>query len=364
MRQVIKKVYLMTIKVLNTLLYKKKIKANHIVLFMSFKEDVLPLVERFNKEGYDLTVIGNVMDKKSVSDFERVKFLANGNKNVVAQLNALATAKVIFIDNYYLLMGGYRKKAGQTVIQTWHAAGALKYFGLKDHSVDLANRQMVNQYMRVYNATDRYLVGGAPMEICFTNAFSAKPHQMLRFGLPRMQRYFTVNIEQQKEELKQRYSIKGKLAVYVPTYRENHQANRTIDKKRFEEALPGFTVINKLHPAAVKLGEVCTIATQHLFLMADVVITDYSSLAIEAGLINKPVLFYVYDQAEYESERGLNHFYWQIPEEYKAYNENELLSKLQEGREHYPPLFKDWHSYNSKETLNQISNYIKELVKR
>ncbi|MCB7376950.1 CDP-glycerol glycerophosphotransferase family protein, partial [Bariatricus massiliensis] len=72
----------------------------------------------------------------------------NSNKNVIAQLKALATAKVIFVDNYYLLMGGYRKKKGQTVIQTWHAAGALKYFGLKDHAVDLSNKKMVDQYLK------------------------------------------------------------------------------------------------------------------------------------------------------------------------------------------------------------------------
>ena len=41
------------------------------------------------------------------------------------------------------MLGGYRKR-GQTIIQTWHASGALKLFGLQDHQVDTANTQMVH----------------------------------------------------------------------------------------------------------------------------------------------------------------------------------------------------------------------------
>ena len=39
-------------------------------------------------------------------------------------------------------MGGYTKKKAQTIIQTWHASGALKNFGLT-HQVDLNNVTMV-----------------------------------------------------------------------------------------------------------------------------------------------------------------------------------------------------------------------------
>ena len=45
------------------------------------------------------------------------------------------------------MLGGYRKR-GQTIIQTWHASGALKLFGLQDHQVDTANTQMVTQYKK------------------------------------------------------------------------------------------------------------------------------------------------------------------------------------------------------------------------
>ena len=39
---------------------------------------------------------------------------------------------------------------------------------------------MVEQYKRVYNATDYYLVGGDEMARCFEASFEAQPEQMLK----------------------------------------------------------------------------------------------------------------------------------------------------------------------------------------
>ena len=59
---------------------------------------------------------------------------------------------------------------------------------------------------------------------------------------------------------------------------------------RFEEALPEYTLINQLHPFISKIQSIAT--TQELMIMADVIISDYSSLPIEASLLDKPTLFY------------------------------------------------------------------------
>src|SRR5699024_3227626 len=87
------------------------------------------------------------------------------------------------------------------------------------------------------------------------------------------------------------------------------------------------TLFSKLHPS-LSQDKQSKINLQTLMIMADIVITDYSSLAIEASLLNKPTFFYVYDEADYEKERGLNAFYYNIPEYYKAYSEKELNYQL------------------------------------
>ncbi|RZH89810.1 CDP-glycerol glycerophosphotransferase family protein, partial [Staphylococcus aureus] len=65
MRQIIKKVYLLIISVLNSAYKKRKINSNHIVVFMTFKEDVMPIIKRLSDEGYEITVIGKPLDKLS-----------------------------------------------------------------------------------------------------------------------------------------------------------------------------------------------------------------------------------------------------------------------------------------------------------
>ena len=101
-------------------------------------------------------------------------------------------------------------------------------------------------------------------------------------GLPRLSQYLKFNLKAEQERLKKHYNIHKKLVVYVPTYREGSENNRQIDVARFEEALPEYTLINQLHPSISKSQSIAT--TQELMIMADVIISDYSSLPIEASL--------------------------------------------------------------------------------
>lgn len=350
------------ISFLNLIYKKKKIKNNHIVIMMTFVEDVLPIIETLNRKSYHVTVISKEINRKYVKNFENVLFIPAGNKQVFQHIKIISTAKIIVIDTYYLMLGGLKKKPQQTIIQTWHAVGALKKFGLTDHQVDLNNKKMVKQYQSVYQATDKYLVGGEPMVKCFKDSFGAQDHQFLRTGLPRLVPYTRLDITQRQQELKLQYGIKDKVALYVPTYREHNQSNRSIDKAQFEAALPSYTLFSKLHPS-LSQDKQSKINLQTLMIMADIVITDYSSLAIEASLLNKPTFFYVYDESDYEKERGLNAFYYNIPEYYKAYSEKELICKLKEQRDGLKPLFEPWHEYNVQDSLTQVINHIEKMVK-
>lgn len=362
MRQLIKKLYMGIIRFLNLIYKKKKVQSKHIVIMMTFAEDVCPIVEALYRKGYAITVIGNEANRKYLQQFETINFLPAGNKRVFKHIKALSSAKVIVIDTYYLMLGGLKKKPNQTIIQTWHAAGALKQFGLTDHQVDLSNAKMVSQYRKVYNATDKYLVGGEPMVECFKASFEATDDQFLRTGLPRLVPYTRLDVVKRQNELKKQYGIEGKVAIYVPTYREHKQANRQIDKSQFEAALPEYTLLNKLHPS-IATEDQTAINLQSMMILADVIISDYSSLAIEASILDKPSLFYVYDEAQYEEERGLNTFYKAIPEAYKAYIETELIEKLKDHDVQLTPLFNDWHEYNAKDSLTKVINEIEKMVK-
>ncbi|AGZ26023.1 MULTISPECIES: teichoic acid glycerol-phosphate primase TarB [Staphylococcus] len=363
MRVLIKKIYMIVIAIFNVIFRGLKVKNNNIVVMMTFPKDVLPIIDQLRNKGYKLTVITTDKHAHHIQHLSNVTYVKAGNKNVIKHIKALSTAKVILIDTYYLIMGAYDKKAPQTVIQTWHAAGALKDFGLTDHQVDLNNQAMVNQYQRVYSATDLYLVGGDEMGHCFNESFDAQPSQMLRSGLPRLVEYLNIDIKEEQQRLKEQYGIQGKLAVYMPTYRENHQANRQINTSRFEKALPEYTLLSHLHPSIKKDKGEHDLDSTTLLIMADLIISDYSSIPIEASLLNKPTLFYVYDEKEYEKIRGLNQYYYDIPNTYKVTTEEALIDKIKQDDKQFKSLFNHWHKYTTQETLNQVTNYIDKLVK-
>lgn len=58
--------------------------------------------------------------------------------------------------------------------------------------------------------------------------------------------------------------------------------------------------MSHLHPSISERDTSQDIDVASLMVMADVIISDYSSLPIEASLLNKPTLFYNYDEEDYE----------------------------------------------------------------
>ncbi|WP_086428365.1 teichoic acid glycerol-phosphate primase TarB [Staphylococcus cornubiensis] len=360
-RYYIKALYICMVACLSRLYSSLRINRKHIVFLMTFKEDQLPIIYQLSERGFKITVFAKPKDFHYLENREHITYYPLKFSSLLKQLAALATAKVVFIDTYYLMMAGWRKKEGQTVIQTWHAAGALKKFGLEDHSVDLNQKDHVAQYRAVYQATDKYLVGGQQMAHCFEQAFEARYEQLLNFGSPRLTTYRRLDREAHQQKLKDQLGIKNKVAVYLPTYREEGQPNRLIDKETFETAVPGYTLLCKYHPAVTESADNIKMCTLDLVLLADLIITDYSSLAIEASIVNTPTLFYVYDEAEYEMVRGLNKYYYDVPQEYKVYDERTLYERINEGE--LQPLFQKWHQYNTSESLNQVVNYVEKLVR-
>ena len=357
----LKEMYIMMIRFLMLFVQNRNINANQIVVLMTFKEDTLPVIQKLSERGFHVTVFAK---KQHLIDLKPLKEVVTHELhqfNMWKQLYVMASAKVIFIDNLYAFMAGFKKKKGQTVIQTWHAAGALKQFGFEDHAVNEDNALSVRQYQRVYAATDKYLVGCAQMATCFQNAFQANYEQLVNFGVPRMSRYFQTDIDARKAQLKAQFGIEQKVAVYLPTYREEGMTNRILNKEAFEKILPDYLLLTRYHPATHILSDDYGLSVFDLVVLADVIISDYSSLPIEASLIHKPTLFYVYDEQEYEKVRGLNRYFYNIPTFYKVYREEDIYHRLESHD--LLPLFEDWHTYNKQSTLNQIAIYVDRLTK-
>ena len=119
----------------------------------------------------------------------------------------------------------------------------------------------------------------------------------------------------------------------------------------------------KLHPAVnltVPNHWETSMTTTELLLISDVIITDYSSLAMEASFLNIPVLFYNYDIEKYNQKRGLvDHYYDYIGRE-SIRNNDELIQRITDTLKPNETLNQLWNEYNKGDATLQLMKFINE----
>lgn len=150
----------------------------------------------------------------------------------------------------------------------------------------------------------------------YKEAFGIEREKLVINGLPRLDYILAdkSNDKKIKEFYKKYPKFKNKnkkTILYVPTFRKGSdgvkEAQKLIDRVNFAK----YNLIIKLHPLdknskAYKYMVNKKYNTFDLLKIADYIITDYSAVAFEASILNKPLYFYVYDIDNYKKTRGLN----------------------------------------------------------
>ena len=136
-----------------------------------------------------------------------------------------------------------------------------------------------------------------------------------------------------------------------------------------------YNLIIKLHPLDLekyqykeKEGVIyeTEFISYDLVKIADKIITDYSSLAVEVSLLNKPIYFYTYDIETYKQSPGLNFDFEKEPINlYQSTNVDELLIKLQQNYDlEILKQFKNKYiSIDTKDCTEKLTDFIMEEMK-
>ena len=168
----------------------------------------------------------------------------------------------------------------------------------------------------------------------FTSAWNLKETKMedkvMEIGYPRND--FLINHTQEDiRMIKEKLEIPEdkKVILYAPTWRDNqHEAgtgftydlNVDFDALR-QELGDEYVILFRVHYLVASKfsfddyeGFIYNVSNyddiNHLYLIADLLITDYSSVFFDYGILKKPMLFYMYDLEDYkDSIRG---FYFGI----------------------------------------------------
>lgn len=298
------------------------------------------IVDELMTQRPDLEVVW-LIDKRNMQDVNANRKIRLVDIYSYKAMYELASAK-IWIDNSRKSVY-VPKKENQFYLQTWHGgialktveADAAKYLG--KNYLDIAKNDAKNTDLMISNCkfcTDMY-----------RRAFWYDG-EIIEEGLPRND--FLVNHPDfDGVKLKEKLGIPANNVVllYAPTFRGDKTKNPYIQdftdliKCLEEKANNPVTVLIKHHPNIRTMasgfhyiGNVIDVTDypdiQHLYLISDYMITDYSSTMFEYGMLNKPVFLYVPDWKEYkENDREFYFSFEELPY-MTAYSMEQLLHNI------------------------------------
>ncbi|GGK01680.1 hypothetical protein GCM10007063_24990 [Lentibacillus kapialis] len=232
----------------------------------------------------------------------------------------LATSENVFVDNYYGFLSVTDFSQQTQCIQLWHAAGAIKKFGLKDQQIKNRHPIACRRFKNVYKRFDYVVVGSEKMTAIFAEAFHVPAEQHLRTGVPRTDFFFDVAARKKTEQsLTNQFPIirEKKVILYAPTYRDDQLNTAHIKlniRQMYTDLGDEYVLFLSLHPKMTSNttndcpGFVYDIShldnINHVLAVTDILISDYSSVPFEFSLMHKPMVFYAYDLESYAHMKG------------------------------------------------------------
>ena len=158
----------------------------------------------------------------------------------------------------------------------------------------------------------------------FSRSFGIPKEKFLEAGLPRND-ILANYTEEQRQVIRSRLGIKQDQTVilYCPTFREYDKDESLgvvmappMDLKKWERELrEGYVLLMRAHYEVSKvmnIEENSFVRTMtdypdlnDLFIAADVLISDYSSVFFDYSITGKPMLHFCYDYEKYSSKRGM-----------------------------------------------------------
>ena len=219
------------------------------------------------------------------------------------------------------------KKPEQVYIQCWHGT-PLKKLGwdieVKGNNALSSNKEVRRQYN---HDASRYSYMISPSRFCtekLTSAFNlkalGKEDIMVEKGYPRNDELFTFDDEKVKR-IRETIGIPEgkKVILYAPTWRDNQHTlgvgytfDIGIDLKALRARYgDDYVILMRMHyliASKMNLGGVSDFAidvsnynnVNDLYIVSDILITDYSSVFFDYANLKRPILFYMYDLDEYQ----------------------------------------------------------------
>lgn len=244
------------------------------------------------------------------------------------------TSEVILLEDYFRYTSFVRLKKEQELCQLWHACGAYKKFGY--------SRLNGNENIKIHQGYKKYtkaITSAEAIRENYAEAFGISIEKTKATGVPRTDVFFDEQCKAEKcakfyeeyPELKNK-----KIILFAPTYRGKRAEDASYEfgeiefESLYQQLKEEYVIIFKWHPALynnLKRKHILVYdeskykdffydmsekrEVNDLLFVADILVTDYSSVIFDYALLNKPIIYFMYDIEQYEGGRGL---YYELEE--------------------------------------------------
>ncbi len=236
----------------------------------------------------------------------------------------LATCKYYIYDHNNVI-SKYRRKS-QIVFNLWHGVP------YKSNKVQNSNQLRINY--------DKFLSTGEYCTKALAEFLNAPEEMAVELGYPRID-YFFFDLKRIKSKLEKRFkfSYYKKTILWMPTFRQSNDKSLSENYMQNETGLPIFETkeqlvkfnkflqdnnilfVLKLHPLQANLpifsekySNILILKNEDLIEMniqiyqfiplTDAIVSDYSSVAIDYMVLNKPIVYTLDDYEDYAKSRG------------------------------------------------------------
>lgn len=285
----------------------------------------------------------------------------------------LARVKFIFTDTSVSTI--YTKREEQVLVNTWHGT-PLKKMG-RDVPYRLYDCWNVQKNFII---CDYLLYPNRFMQEAMLNAYGIRNitnAKVLNAGYPRNSIFYN---EERRKQIRKEEQLEGKqISVYMPTWRGI--MTKKENQKQIEEIQGYFDEIDnllsdnqilyiKLH-VYVKNGIDCSnykhikefpagYETYDFLNIADILITDYSSVFFDYANSKKKIILFAYDEKEYLAQRGFYIDYDKLPFE-KVYTAKELVQAMNNSENKpYDDFVKYYCEFDEPEAPKHICEFLLE----
>lgn len=338
------------------------------ILFLSRQSNLIPLdfellMQRL-KGKYSVVVICQRVEKTKDYLKHPIKMI----HNLLRTMYNLATSKVCIIDSYSLPVSVLKHKKSLTIIQIWHAMGKIKKSGYQTLDKKCGRTTKVAKLLNMHNNYDYVISGSEFWNKAYSESFGVSVDILRNYGLPRCE-YIYKNKENLKKDIYRKHPglKKKKTILYAPTYRKNNSGD--VQKIIDSIDLNKYNLIVRSHPNQKlvfdnkRVYRCNDVNIYELLTVCDYLITDYSSLVIEAAAIDVKLYFYLYDYNDYKVKNGINFDPSLYLPKITFFDPKELIKDLESNKYDSKILSEFKKMYIPTKFYNSIDNIVKLINK-